>query len=217
MLALAQEPTEYKLQVSDFNELTVVDGINVDYISHPDSAGYVVFTATPELADQVTFSNSGSKLTIQTTAYEHPIVGMPKIRVYSTMLRSATNSGDSTLRILSVVTNDKFKVKEMGNGRIEAYGINADEIEANVDTGAGTVIVEGTVRKANLRNVGTGTLDASSLNATEAKIFVFGSGPVDANVTTKMSIYGIGPGKVRLHRHPEKISNRSIGVKTELL
>lgn len=207
------EIADFKLKVQDFQELTVVDGVNVDYRALPDSAGWAVFSCPPALASQLMFDNNRDHLTIQTTAIEQAIDGMPRVTVYSNALRKATNTGDSTLRLLRVVPVESIKIKEMGNGRIEAYDVTADYIEASVDTGCGSVFVHGTARKGKLRNVGTGTLDADGLLLDNANIYIFGSGPVECAVKDKITVYGLGPGKVRTAITPQKVSNRSLGVK----
>lgn len=211
----ANEPANYTLEVQDFIELNIVDGIRVDYRALPDSAGWVSFTATPETASKIMFSNNRKKLTIQTSALDHPYENMPVVRVYSTILSNVTNTGDSLTRVLSAAPVEKMKIKVMGNGSIEADGVKADQIEASVDTGCGNVTVTGSARKAKLRNVGTGTVDASGLTADEARVFVFGPGPVDCDVREKLTVYGMGKGRVLLHGEPARITNRSIGVKVE--
>ncbi len=218
LAATAQEEiADFQLNVQDFRELTVVDGVNVDYRAVPDSAGWAVFSCPPELASQLMFSNNREHLTIQTTASERAIPGMPRVTVYSTVLTKATNTGDSTLRLLTLTPVESIKIKEMGNGRVEAYGIESDHVEASVDTGCGSVFVQGTARKGKLRNVGTGTLDADGLALEQASIYIFGSGPVECNVSDKITVYGLGPGKVRPRAMPAKVSNRSIGVKVVAL
>lgn len=209
------EIADFKLNVQDFQSLTVVDGVNVDYHARTDSAGWATFSCPPEIASQIMFTNNREHLTIQTTADDRPIPNMPRVTVYSSGLRNATNTGDSTLRLLSLVPTQSLKIKEMGNGRVEAYGIEVESIDASVDTGCGSVFAVGTARKGKLRNVGTGVLDADSLALEQASIFIFGSGPVRCNVTEKITVYGLGPGKVLTAVTPTKVSNRSIGVKVE--
>ena len=69
------ETTDYKLDVHDFSELVVVDGINVDYFCKPDSAGIAVFSCEPEMASHIMFSQKNDRLTIRTDADEYPIAG----------------------------------------------------------------------------------------------------------------------------------------------
>ncbi len=73
--AYAAEPTRYELDVKDFTELKVTDGINVDYRCNPDSAGKAVFNTSPELASAIYFVpgslnlryNSPQRKTVNTT------------------------------------------------------------------------------------------------------------------------------------------------------
>lgn len=77
-LAGIAQTADYKLNVQNFCELTVVDGINVDYICRPDSAGWAIFSCSPELASRIMFTNKAERLTIQTDADEEPIKACPK-------------------------------------------------------------------------------------------------------------------------------------------
>lgn len=212
----ATEMERYCLNVENFKNLTVVDGINVDYKASVDSAGMAVFWCEPRMASKLMFTNTKERLSIQTAADETPLKNLPKVTVYSTVLEDVENSGDSTLRLLTTVPVETIKIREIGNGRIEALGIEANEIEASVDTGRGTVVVAGTARKGKLRNVGTGTLDASGLELQDGRIFVFGSGPVFCNIVNHLTVHGIGPGKIVSDRQPAKITRRSLGVKVEI-
>ncbi len=47
----------------------------------------------------------------------------------------------------------------------------------------------------------------------EVSCFIFGSGNVDCAPTRALKVLGAGGGKVYYHTVPEKITNRSIGVK----
>lgn len=216
LAAAAQEVADFKLNVQDFRALTVVDGVPVDYIASADSAGWAVFSCPPEIASQLMFSNNAEHLTIQTSSDSGSVPGMPRVRVYSERLESASNTGDSTLRLLKTVPVANLKVQEMGNGTVEAYNIDVQKIEASVDTGCGNVVVTGKARGGKLRNVGTGTLDAFGLEMEDAKVFVFGSGPIYCDVADKMTVYGMGSGRVMVARMPAKVKQRSLGVKVEL-
>ena len=69
------EDARYTMNVANFNALTVVDGIGVDYHCNADSAGWVVFTADPDLASKISFTNNKEHLRIQTLADEQPLAG----------------------------------------------------------------------------------------------------------------------------------------------
>lgn len=213
MAVAAAIAAEYTLNVQNFSSLTVIDGIAVDYFQRPDSAGWARFECDPELASKIMFSNNRDKLTIRTASEDTPLTGMPRVTVYSMTLKSVENDGDSLLRVVMTDKVEKITVKQIGNGRLEVRGIDSDRAEAIVAAGCGTVDVAGTTGRLKLQNIGTGQLDAADMVATEAKCYLFGSGPIHCAPAEKLIVYGAGSGHVILHTHPNKVSNRAIGVK----
>lgn len=218
LLALAVVPMSaqtaaYKLNVQNFCELTIVDGIGVDYYCRPDSAGWAVFYCEPDLAGQIMFSNNAESLTVRTAADEKPIAGLPRVKVYSTMLRKVENSGDSLVRVIKPAAVERFSAKQIGNGTLEVYGLEAGQAEASLTAGNGSVRLEGKADKAKLSNVSTGAVDASALLVDNVNCFVFGTGNIDCSPAVHLRVYGAGSGKVLYHCTPDKITNRGIGVK----
>lgn len=209
---LAAMAAEYSLNVQNFSSLTVIDGIAVDYIQRTDSAGWARFVCEPELASKIMFNNNRDKLTVRTASEDSPIVGMPRVTVYSSTLRNIENDGDSLLIVTLNEHVENLSVKQIGNGRIEVRGIDAENVNASVAAGCGTVDIEGTTGKLKLQNIGTGQLDAADMVATEAKCYLFGSGPIHCSPAEKLIVYGAGNGHVILHTSPSKISNRALGV-----
>ena len=82
-LPLSAQAADYSLNVANFCELTVVDGVPVDYVCCADSAGMVVFSAEPGDASKITFSNNKEHLRIQSAADDHPLKGLPRVRVFA--------------------------------------------------------------------------------------------------------------------------------------
>lgn len=207
------ETADYKLDVNDFSELVIVDGINVEYFSNPDSAGMAIFSCEPEMASHIMFTHKNDRLTIRTDADEHPIAGVPSVRVYSTSLKHVENSGDSTLRVHVTAPVNTFKAKQIGNGTLIIDNIVADRVEAGITTGKGLLVINGKAQKATITNVSTGPIDASSLEVGDLKCVLFGTGNIEANPIDNLRVYGTGPGAVIYKKQPSKVSNRSIGVK----
>lgn len=210
--AVAQS-AEYKLNVQNFSELTVVDGINVDYYCRPDSAGWAVFSCTPEVAAEIMFTNDADHLTIRTAAEEHTLADMPEIRVYSASLHKVENSGDSLVRVFTDVPVDKFKARVIGNGILEIHGVKTDNFDAGLTAGNGHLIVDGKAKKVKINNVGTGPVEASDLISPNISCFVFGTGDIECTPLESLRVYGAGSGKVRYHGTPSKVTLRGIGVK----
>lgn len=211
--SVSAQVADYRLNVQNFCELTVVDGIAVDCYCRPDSAGWAVFSCCPETASRIMFSNNAEVLTIQTDAEDAPVRNLPRIKVYTASLRKVENSGDSLVRVYPDVAVDNFKARLIGNGALEILNLDAGNVDASVTAGKGSLNISGKSHKVTLKNVGTGPMDASHLDAAEVKCFILGTGDIQCNPADKLRVFGAGTGKVVYHSHPGKISNRGIGVK----
>jgi len=187
---------DYKLNVQNFCELTVVDGVGVDYVCLPDSAGWAVFSCPPK-----------------TDADESPIRGIPRVRLYSASLRKVTNSGDSLLRLSTSVPVSDFSIHIIGNGVVRASNVRADNVDVRISAGCGHVYIDGTARRCTARNVGTGLIEASRLRCEEFSCFVVGPGNIHCRPSAMLKVYGAGSGIVYYHTTPAAIKKRGLGVK----
>jgi hypothetical protein len=216
-LASAQEMQHYALNVSDFNELKVVDGINVDYKCSADSAGIVTFDTTPDKASILMFSNDKSRLKVQLYSDGATFTDIPTVTVYSNYLQKVENSGDSTVRVLSIASGASFKARLIGNGRIVARNIHSTSVDASIDTGSGNLTIYGKCQSAKYTLTGTGNIQADELNATNVKCVLFGTGTIGCAVSDKFSIYGASSATIYYRGNPTTIKNRSVGVKLSQL
>lgn len=205
--------SRYELDVNDFSELKVIEGINVDYVCNPDSAGKAVFYTSSDLASVLMFSNNKNKLEMQIATDGINYEGLPTVTVYSNFLTKVENSGDSTVRILSVAPGPRFKANLIGNGRIVVRTVNATQVDASINSGNGTVVVNGKCVTAKLSNVGTGAVEADGLMATDVKCILLGTGSVGCSVKQNLTVIGTGSGTVYHKGTPEKVTNRSLGIK----
>lgn len=210
--ALLAQPTDYKINVQDFNELIVVDGVNVYYHHSVDSTGYACFTCEPTQVSHIIFENKGGLLSIQSDADEAAVKGLPDVHVYSATLTKATNSGDSLLCVVNPAPVSSFKASQIGNGAMKVLNIEAGKIEAGNMTGHGHLSISGKADKAVLKNVGTGPVDAVKLESADIKCYMLGTGNIECSPSGTLRIFGAGTGKVLYHATPQKIQNRSIGV-----
>lgn len=211
--AAKTQKSHYVLNVTDFNSLTVVDGVPVDYRCVPDSAGMVVFDATDDLASKITFQNNKDHLRIQTLAEDRPLVGVPHVRVYSSSLRYVENSGDSLTTVHTTVPVERFTAKQLSNGRLKVRKVKAEQVDVDTAAGKGFVEIIGEATTLKIRNVGNGDIDADQLTAVSASCFVLGPGKVDVNVSGNLRVTGAGAGTVTNHTQARKTVNRSIGIK----
>lgn len=208
----AQSLTGYDLNVGEFSELRVTDGINVDYRCSADSAGRAFFNCRTSMASAFMFTNKGGKLTIQLSQESIGTKDLPTIIVSSKYLTKVENTGDSTLRILSVPGSPKFEAKLEGNGRLVVRDINATEVKASLRLGHGTLVISGKCTEAKLNLTGTGVIQADELEAEEASVNAKGTGSVGVNATNRLGVYGMGSTSIYYIGSPE-IKNRSVGLK----
>lgn len=202
----------YSVNVGDFNEMTVVDGINVNYRSVPDSVGIVVYECEPERTSMLMFSNDKYRLKIQLSSDVEKPKSLPTITVYSDCLTKVSNWGDSTVIVETVAPGAAFKAKVIGNGILIARNVRATQVDASVETGSGRVFISGKAQSAKLSNTGTGAVEAGSLEAVKVNCKLFGTGSIDCNASENLVVMGASSGSV-YYRGTPKVKNRSIGVK----
>lgn len=209
--AFGAESQGYTLNAGDFTRLQVVDGINVNYICDPDSAGLVSFSCDTKTAPVLMVSNKNGTLKLQLEFTETQPRHLPTVTVRSKHLEQAENSGDSTLVIDTPAPGASIRLRVIGNGKIIAKGLHSSSVEGKIDTGKGNLVLSGATVWAKLRTVGTGSIDAGSLKADKASIVIGGTGSVDCNVSDELTVTGLGSGKVYCTGSPQ-VKNRTLGT-----
>ena len=213
-LAASAQQKDYSLKIDDFNELKVVDGINVVYHTDADSSGMVTFTCDPATADKLIFESSKKRLKIEVAIDDQGTVpDLPVVHVRSSMLTRVENSGDSTVTVDLNGPVQSFKARIVGNGTLIVRGVYANNAEGRISTGHGHLVMQGRAATAKLSNIGTGPIEAGSLDAKDVKCWVLGTGPIDCRATERLHIVGAGSGKVYYAGNPSEVTNRTIGVK----
>lgn len=215
-IALAQTEQKFELDVKDFTQLSVEDGINVVYTSDDEAAGKVSFTTTKEIADKIIFENNGKgKLTIQKAFLDEGdmTTGLPTINVSSRFLKHVSNSGDSTVRVLGIRPTMEIKAVVIGNGRLVVRDIDCSKFYGSIQTGNGTLVAIGKCDEATLSNTGTGSIQADNLEAKNVSARFFGTGTTGCYATGVLSVKGVMKGKLYYRGKPERIRNFSVGVK----
>lgn len=205
------EVQTYALNVREFTKLQVIDDLNVLYKSNPDSAGLAVFTCENNVVRAIMFSNNNDKLKIEKNLDDDMNVEQfPLITVYSTNLIQADNCGDSLLIVESPAPGSVLKAKVIGNGSLVVNNIHSTQVEGALETGRGYLEMNGITRNVKLKNIGTGKINATALEAETGTVTVLGTGPVACFVTEELTVKGMGTGKVSVKGSP-KVKKRSIG------
>lgn len=212
----AENGSKYELDVKDFSQLVVDDGLNVVYKSSNDSAGIAVFTAPKSVADKILFENNKKgKLTIQKAFHEENemVRDLPVITVYSKFLKEVKNEGDSMVKVIDLRPTTEFKAIVVGNGRLIVRGLECTKFDGSIKTGNGTLVVSGKCESAVLSNTGVGAIQADQLQAKDASCRFFGTGSTGCWVTDVLTVKGVMKGKLYYRDRPNRIRNYSVGVK----
>ncbi len=214
LLSANAQTKHHVVKVSDFNRLTVIDNINVNYCCNPDSAGLVVFNCSQEIADALIFSySSNGRLSIQMNDDFEKLKNLPVLTLYSSTLEEAENAGDSVLRVSKLPPLKNFKVRLTDNGKVIVRGVRASQLELQILSGKGKIIADGSCDDLSLRLVGTGEIQGDKVTATNVSCRIMGTGSMgcDAN-GGELKVSGSGTGKVYYKGNPSKVSVRKLGT-----
>lgn len=213
--AFAQAPEKFTVEVKEFDELKVVDGINVEYFCDPLKAGKVEFESTPQMASSIMFQPNGKgKLEVKLATRDTEYVNLPTVRVYSTYLTKVENDGDSTVKVMSLAAGPKFQAVLVGNGRLEVSGVSSARAEAKLATGKGVIVMSGKAETANLSLTGAGRIEAFELDATDVGVKLWGTGLVQCTVQKQLNVSGMGTGNV-VYKGTPTIRDRAVKVNTK--
>lgn len=207
--------TTYTLDVKEFDQLKVVDDINVEYFCNPEKAGTVAFEATPELASAIMFDPNGKgRLQIQLASRETEYKNLPTVRVYSSYLSKVENDGDSTVTVVNLKEVPSLDVKLVGNGKLIVRGAKCARLNASLATGNGKIIIDGAADYAKLSLTGTGDIDAIDLLTKECNSRIVGTGWIKCWAVNALTVNGMGTGTVSYKGTPQ-IRLKALNIKVQ--
>ena len=209
----AQTRQRYEINVGECTSLKVVDGLNVDHKVSADSAGKVVFSAPRSMASAIIVSNKNGNLKLEIATEAVGTVNLPLITVYSSSLASVENSGDSTVRVLSVIEGPKFGAKVVGNGHLSVRDLRVTDARGTVQMGKGRLMLRGTCSYLHLKMLGTGTIEADELSAAQVSVSVNGTGAVGVWPGETLTVSGTGSTTIYYKGNPEIKKKMLLGPK----
>lgn len=203
------EETVY--EVGPFDRISQLGNINVVYRTVPDSLGLAVFRSDRNIADAVEISNNKGKLSIR-EVNEHSEVPMPTLYVYSDYVTQISNEGNSTIDAALELTMPSFSITLVGNGSIVCRGVSATDVSASLNTGSGTIVLEGDCETADFKLTGTGLIQADLLQADNVKCYTLGTGSIGCNPEKTLDVRGVGTTKIYYKGNPtiKKVGGASL-------
>ncbi len=213
MLVANAQNKDYKLDIGDFHELTVADNIPVVYKNSVDSAGMAYYSCSPAVASSIAFSNDKAKLKIQYNQ-DSDITDTPVITLYSSTLTKVTNWGDSTIVIRQLTPVSEFKAKVIGNGDITVLNLVSTKADAAVQAGSGHIYMSGRSQNAKFELASAGSIEGGDMEAKQVTCSIVGTGSIDCYPLDKLTVRGLGSGKVFYRGNPATVKNHGVGIKT---
>lgn len=205
----------YNLNVKEFNELKVVDGVNVEYFFDSSKAGTVEFESTPEVASAIIFEPNGKgKLSIKLASRDEKYTNLPVVRVYSSFLTKIENSGDSTVKVLTVAPAPTFEAKLIGNGNLVLNDLQSARVQIKLSTGKGKITASGKCENVKIGLTGAGEINAFDLQAVDAECSLLGTGWIKCSAKDNLKVSGAGTGTVTFKGNPiTRVKALSVKVK----
>ena len=198
---------EYEVKVGEFSKLKVTDSINIVHkcVNAQDEhkSGTAWFDTNEDLADAFIFSNKGETLRIIISTEDAGKPGLPTIYLYSNFLVDVENGGLGEITIEDPAPCAKFNAKVIGNGSIVVKNLKTSFCKAFVDTGCGSIVIDGNTVKGEYRLVGTGLIQADRLKASEVVCKIMGSGSIGCDPADKLTVKGIGSTKIYYKGTPQ--------------
>lgn len=186
----------YDLNVGDFSKLRVLDGLNVEYRANPDSAGYVRFSATPDMADAVICENKGGTLKLQVLDAMEKMPGIPTVYVYSNFLSEVKNDGEGSVNVAGLSPTANFSATQIGNGSVTVFGLRCMKVSAALTTGSGTVTLSGSSSEVEIKLLGTGKINTENLKADKVRLTSAGTGSMSCWAVYNLNVRCIGSTKI---------------------
>jgi len=212
----AQQLTDYTLDLKQFTQLKVGDGVNVEYIQDAANNGKVTFSAMPDQASVLMFSNEKGKLTINIATEGINYKNMPTVTVRSSFLEKIENAGDSTVKVTSLAACPRLQGTVIGNGRLILHNIDATNVDLSLKSGNGTIVATGKAQELKINMTGTGTIQADGLQANTVSCRATGTGAIGCYPLELLKVFGLGSTSIYYKGSPQ-VNNRSVGLKVNPL
>lgn len=179
--------------IFDFDEVTILNGINVVYTQSKTQAGKVRIYA-PEAKDVVSIKSENGRLSIKYGRGYRRDFGVIMVYIYSKELKQVKCSMGGSFTTEGIVSGDKLKLKVFANSQIRCKNITYNEITARRGLGQGSILLAGTAKRATYSIIGGGEIDADNLVADDVECKMFGRGDIGCHVNKEISVRSIGRG-----------------------
>lgn len=112
---------------------------------------------------------------------------------------------------LNITMNQLRNIGIIGNGSVEALGLQGDEIDLKI-IGSGSAKLAGKPEKVEIEVIGSGQVFANNLTAHTAEVKLEGTGNVAVYADQKLTVKISGAGKVQYFGEPRELEQKIAGT-----
>lgn len=201
VFGLSAQMSSHIMQSRPFTDIYVKGNINVECRHSADSAGMIVFSATPAVFDAVNCNNAGHRLNIIVEGVASNLLrrNLSTIVVYcDRKLSLVSYTGSGVMKVENTAFAPEVAVSLTGSGRLRVENIVATHLNCSV-TGSGVLSVAGNTRVGNLTCSvsGSGTMEFVHVDTETASATVNGKGCLVLNGKTDNASFALkGSGSI---------------------
>jgi len=195
------------VDVDDFEEIDVSG--NFEIILKKGDEPAVELTADENLVEFIDINTVGDRLIVETTRSLESDEGLELLITY-TELSAVDVGGAATITSRGNIEGDYLSINMSGAGTLDV-GVDLKVLKLTV-SGAGAVVLKGSVDQQNINMSGAGGLDASDLFSKECKISISGVGSADLMVTESLHAEVSGVGGITYAGDPKNVQTDVSGL-----
>lgn len=199
--SLRAQMSQHILQSRTFSDLYISGSVNVECRQSLDSAGMIVFSATPQIFNKIKCYNEGDRLNISLdrTGTLDLLRNLSKIIVYySGTLSTISYTGSGRVVVVNPPIDETIAVLLTGSGNLKVSSINAHHLSCSV-AGSGNLSISGNTTAKNITCTisGSGAIEIAHANVAKTSATVKGPGDFIINGRSNEASFAIkGSGNI---------------------
>ncbi len=189
------------VNIFPFDKISAKGGVKINYRCVADSAGLAVVESARGAKD-VELNIKKGELSVKPVR-ESDFSEWPEVTVYSAYLTGVSSEDNAHISAQLSTIVPEFSANVTGNGKITVGNLDCTSARASLSTGSGKIIMSGRCINATYTLVGTGSIEASALQAETVKCNVTGTGSIGCDASETLDVRGLGSTRIFYKGQPD--------------
>lgn len=192
-----------KIKISGAFDVELISGV----------VGEIILKSNKEFADKILIDSDDEILLIVEESNDYNTKNDKiKILVPIENLTSLSINGSASINSDIVFNSENFEIALNGSGSIKLE-LMVKQLDANLN-GSGTISIEGFANNASIKLTSSGNFECEKLIATNAEVYVSGSGTSKIRTNEKLKARVHGSGTIVYYGNPSKFDEKIMGSGT---